>query len=283
MGVIGPMTRTVIRGSWLALLMAATFAHAGAPSIALAAADDPWPELARDIFNGRTLEDGSGLITLDAPYRAEDAAIVPLTVRATLPAGDTRRVEAITIVIDKNPAPVAATFKFGDASGVSSISTRVRIDMYTNVRAVAALSDGKHYMVAAFVKASGGCSAPALKTADEAKQSAGQMRLRQFARATDGPASGAREAQLMVRHPNYSGLQIDQLTRFYIPVYFVRELRIWQGDDLVLSMEGGISISEDPSIRFNYLPNGAKSFRAEVVDTDNRVFKAEWPVEASGT
>ena len=117
--------------------------------------------MARDIFNGRTLEDGAGLITLDAPYRAEDAAIVPLTIRATLPAGDTRRVEAITLVIDKNPAPVAATFKFGDASGVASISTRVRIDMYTNVRAVAALSDGKHYMVTTFVKASGGCSAPA--------------------------------------------------------------------------------------------------------------------------
>ena len=44
-------------------------------------------------------------------------------------------------------------------------------------------------------------------------------------------------------------------------------------------MEGGISISEDPSIRFSYLPNGAKSFRAEAVDTDNKVFKAEWPVE----
>jgi sulfur-oxidizing protein SoxY len=270
------MTRTPIRTSWLALLVAATLVPAATPATT---ADDPWPELARDIFNGRAIEDGAGLITLDAPNRAEDAAIVPLTVRTTLPAGDTRRVEAITLVIDKNPAPVAATFKLGSASGVSSISTRVRIDMYTNVRAVAALSDGKHYMVTAFVKASGGCSAPALKTADEAKASAGQMRLRQFARATDGPASGAREAQLMVRHPNYSGLQMDQLTRFYIPVYFVRELRIWQGDDLVLAMEGGISISEDPSIRFSYLPNGAKSFRAEVVDTDNKVFRAEWPVE----
>jgi sulfur-oxidizing protein SoxY len=269
------MTRTAIRTSWLALLVAAALV----PTTTATSADDPWPELARDIFNGRAIEDGTGLLVLDAPYRAEDAAIVPLTVRTTLPAGDTRRVESITLVIDKNPAPVAATFKLGEASGVSTISTRVRIDMYTNVRAVAALSDGKHYMVTTFVKASGGCSAPAMKTADEAKASAGQMRFRQFARATDGPASGAREAQLMVRHPNYSGLQMDQLTRFYIPVFFVRELRIWQGDDLVLAMEGGISISEDPSIRFSYLPTGAKSFRAEAVDTDNKVFRAEWPVE----
>jgi sulfur-oxidizing protein SoxY len=272
------MTTTAVRTSRLALLLAVAFAQAGACSIAARAADDPWPELARDAFPGRTLQDGTGFITLDAPTRAEDAAIVPLTVRTTLPPGDARRVEAITIIIDKNPAPVAATFRLGAASGVSSIETRVRIDMYTNVRAIAALSDGTHYMVTAFVKASGGCSAPALKTADEAKANAGQMRFRQFAR-NDGPVSKPREAQLMVRHPNYSGLQMDQLTRHYIPVYFVRELRIWQGEDLVLAMESGISISEDPSIRFNYLPNGAKSFRAEVVDTDNRIFRAEWPVE----
>jgi sulfur-oxidizing protein SoxY len=259
----------------------ATVAIACGYLTAAAATDDPWPELARDVFSGRTLEDGAGLLSLDAPYRAEDAAIVPLTVRAVLPPGDTRRVEAITIVIDKNPAPVAATFKLGATSGVSTVSTRVRIDSYTNVHAVAALSDGRHYMVQAYVKASGGCSAPALKTVDEAKASAGQMRFRQFARATEGPASGLREAQLMVRHPNHSGLQMDQLTRHYIPVYFVRELRIWQGEDLVLSMEGGISISEDPSVRFDYLPNGAKSFRAEVVDTDDRVFRAEWRVDAT--
>jgi sulfur-oxidizing protein SoxY len=262
-----------------ALCLAAVLIPAGGMPIRAAANDDPWPDLVRDVFNGRALEDGTGVITLDVPYRAEDAAIVPLTVRATLPPGDTRRVEAITIVIDKNPAPVAATFRLGATSGVSTISTRVRVDTYTNVHAVAALSDGKHYVVQAFVKASGGCSAPAGKSVDEAKATAGQIRLRQFARPTDGPASGAREAQLMVRHPNHSGLQMDQLTRYYIPVYFVRELRLWQGEDLVLSMEGGISISEDPSIRFTYLPNGARSFRAEVVDTDNKVFRAEWPVE----
>ena len=52
----------------------------------------------------------------------------------------------------------------------------------------------------------------------------------------------------MIRHPNNSGLQMDQVTRLYVPAYFVRELRVWQGDDLVLSMDGGISISEDPTI-----------------------------------
>ena len=58
-------------------------------------------------------------------------------------------------------------------------------------------------------------------------------------------------------------------------------MKVWQGDELLLAMEGSIAISEDPNIRFTYVPNGAKSFRVEATDTENRVFKGDWPVEAS--
>ncbi len=64
----------------------------------------------------------------------------------------------------------------------------------------------------------------------------------------------------MMRHPQNSGLQMDQLTRLYIPPFFIDNLKIWQGDDLVVAMEGGIAISEDPNLRFNYKPNGAAKF-----------------------
>ena len=245
------------------------------PAVAAEPAD-PWPELARDIFNGRPLADGAGLIAIEMPNRAEDAAIVPVTLRTALPSGDVRTVKAITLVIDQNPAPVAATFRVG--AGVNMISTRVRVDSYTNVHAVAELSDGNLYVSTVFVKASGGCSAPMGKDVAEAAANLGQMRFRQFAKASDGPVSGPRDAQIMVRHPNNSGLQRDQVTLLYIPVFFVKELRVWQGDELVLAMEGGISISEDPNIRFSYLANGA-AFRAEAVDSDGHVFTGKWPAE----
>jgi sulfur-oxidizing protein SoxY len=237
---------------------------------------DPWPELARDIFNGRPLADGSGVISIDMPSRAEDAAIVPVTLRAALPPGDTRTVKVITLVIDQNPAPVAATFQVGP--GVMMISTRVRVDSYTNVHAVAELSDGKLYVSTTFVKASGGCSAPAIKNLDQANTGLGQMRFRQFARASE--RGGAHEAQIMIRHPNNSGLQRDQVTLLYIPAFFIRELRVRQGDQLVLAMEGGISISEDPNIRFSYVPNGAATFQVEAADTGGHVFKGEWPAQS---
>ena len=71
-----------VRTLWVAALVTALGCGTAWPALAVEPAD-PWPELARDIFNGRTLADGAGVIAIDMPYRAEDAAIVPVTLRAT--------------------------------------------------------------------------------------------------------------------------------------------------------------------------------------------------------
>ena len=243
---------------------------------------DPWPGLVQDIFNNRSMNDGSDVIAIEMPSRAEDAAIVPVTLRTRLAPTDSRRVLAITLVVDQNPAPMAAKFELGPDAHVLEISTRVRVNNYTDVHAVAELSDGKLYMTKTFVKASGGCSAPAAKNAEEAKNRLGQMKMRQFARSDQGSADRSRDAQIMIGHPNNSGLQMDQVTQLYIPAFFINELRLWQDDSPVLTMEGGISISEDPNIRFTYVSNGAKHFRAEAKDTAGHVFQNEWKIDNSG-
>jgi sulfur-oxidizing protein SoxY len=244
---------------------------------------DPWPGLVQDIFNNRPINDGGDVIGIEMPYRAEDAAIVPVTLASKLSPDDSRRMVAITLVIDQNPAPMAAKFEIGPDARVSEISTRVRVNNYTDVHAVAELSDGKLYMVKTFVKASGGCSAPAAKNAEEARNHVGQMKYRQFTASGEGPSNGKREAQIMIGHPNNSGLQMDQVTQLYVPAFFVDELHLWQDNSPVLSMEGGISISEDPNIRFTYVSNGAKLFRAEAKDTSGHVFQKEWKVDDSGS
>jgi sulfur-oxidizing protein SoxY len=256
---------------------------AGLAPLAATESSDPWPGLVQDIFNNRPMSDGSDVIGLEMPARAEDAAIVPVTLRSKLAPDDDRRVRSITLVIDENPAPMAAKFELGADARVSEISTRVRVNSYTNVHAVAELSDGKLYMVKTFVKASGGCSAPTVKNAEEAKARLGQMKYRQFAQAEQGPANGVREAQIMIGHPNNSGLQMDQITHLYIPAFYIDELHLWQDNSPVLSMEGGISISEDPNIRFSYVSNGARTFRAEAKDTSGHVFQKEWKVDGSGS
>ena len=118
--------------------------------------EEAWNSIKGDIFKGRPILDGAGLVTLDAPRRAEDAAVVPIGMRVNFAAGDKRTLQSLTLVIDENPAPVAGTFTIGPHSGVTSISTRVRVNSYSYVRVVAELSDGQLYGVKAYVKASGG-------------------------------------------------------------------------------------------------------------------------------
>jgi sulfur-oxidizing protein SoxY len=273
-----------VRWTWLCCACLAAALQLASARLSYAASPEPedaWPSLANDIFKGRPLTDGTGLVGIEMPARAEDAAIVPVTMRVTLPPGDTRRLKTLTLVIDDNPAPVAATFKFGDNAGISVISTRVRVNSYTNVHAVAELSDSKLYVVKSYVKASGGCSAPATKNADEAVANLGQMKFRVFGKPTNAPVSSPREAQLMIRHPNNSGLQRHQVNLLYIPANYVDELHVWQGDALLFSMEAGISISEDPNFRFTYLSNGAATFKVEAKDTEGNAFRREWPAGAS--
>jgi sulfur-oxidizing protein SoxY len=257
-------------------LGAAAFGAVGHRASAQAPAqDDPWPSLAAQIFGGRTVRDGSAIVAIEAPYRAEDAALVPVGIRTLLASDDARQIRAVTLVIDENPSPLAAVFSPGTAAGIRSLSTRVRVDSYTNVHVVAELSDGELYATQRFVKAAGGCSAPAAKVEADSIP-LGTMRFRRF-HAEAGGDSEVREAQLLIRHPNYSGMQMDQITRLYVPAHFVNSVRIWQGDTLLLAVESGISISENPEFRFDYRPNGAASFRAEMEDSQGATFRQEWP------
>src|SRR3954454_16858158 len=139
-----------IAAGLLSVMCGARLAPAASPE-----AYDPWPGLVRDIFNDRPMNDGAEVIAIEMPYRAEDAAIVPVTLRTKLSPGDSRRIAKITLVIDQNPAPMAAKFELGSDANVSEISTRVRINNYTDVHAVAELSDGQLYVIKTHVKESG--------------------------------------------------------------------------------------------------------------------------------
>lgn len=233
--------------------------------------EDMWPGIRKELYAQRAIAEEDGAVTLEAPIRAEDAAVVPITMR--IPAKLAASAKALTLVIEKNPMPVAATFTFGPAAGQGErvISTRVRVDMYSNVRAILETNDGTLHMATKFVKAAGGCSAPALKDAEEALAQLGKMKLR-LHQADQSPMT--QEAQVMIRHPNYSGMQMNQLTGLYIPAKYVQQIEVKRGDEVVFKMEGGISLSENPNIRFTYAPGADNEIVVTAKDTDGSVFTA---------
>lgn len=247
--------------------------------------EEVWKSIKPDIFGDRAIIEDDQVIALDAPPKAEDAAVTPVGVNALFPQAPEKFIKAITLIVDENPAPVVATFTFGPAASQASLSTRVRVNAFSYIRAIAELNDGSLHMVKKFVKAAGGCSAPASKDPDKALAELGKMKLRQFPLKGEDANSpqASREAQIMIRHPNNSGLQRDQVTLLAIPAFFVRYLEIKRGDELVFQMEGGISISEDPNIRFHFKGPAGAEIHAKAVDTKEHTFEQSWPVEAEGS
>jgi sulfur-oxidizing protein SoxY len=238
-----------------------------------------WADLRHAIFGDRTVEDAGDLVAIDAPARAEDAAIVPITIRLAETLAP--EIRGLYLVIDDNPSPLAAHFVLGPVADPREIATRVRIDDYTYLHAVAETANGRLYATARFIKAAGGCSAPAGKDQALALERLGKMKLTLTERSRpDDPA----KVKLLISHPNNSGMQIDQVTRNYIPADFMRTLDVTYNGQTVFRLESDIAISEDPSFEFSLRasdPAAAGVIKAEVFDSNQRHFSQSWPVPAA--
>ena len=255
-------------------LLALLLAVAAAPARATPE-EERWQALRTQLFADREIVDGAGVIELETPHRAHDAAVVPIDIRAAFPQTPERYVRTVTLLIDMNPAPMAGRFHFTPRSGVANVSTRVRVNAYTNVRAVAETNDGKLYMVSNFVKASGGCSAPAGKDQDAAMARLGKMKLRQSPITHFGKPH---QVQLLISHPNNTGMQMDQVTRHYVPAHFIRDIQVTFEGEPVLRVESDISLSEDPSLQFWYVPPGPGEIAVEVSDSQGGSYRNAWQV-----
>ncbi len=267
-----PLNRRAFSG--LALAGAAVLALSG-QAFAEPGQSTVWDGIKKDTFGGREIIDAKDMITMDAPIRAEEAALVPITIK--MPAAFAAKVKSLTLVVDQNPAPITATFTYGPAAGAGDrmLALRMRMDQYSDVRAIAETTDGKLYMTSKYVKASGGCSAPANKDLEEAMKSMGKMQFKTFA-AADG-AAAAPEAQLMIKHPNNSGMQMDQLTGLYTPARYINKIEIKSGNDLVFAVESGISISEDPNFRFTHGVKPGETVEIKAQDSDGVKWTGQFP------
>ena len=262
--------------TWALALLGSLLLATSAPA-QIKSADNPeanpvWQKVRVSLFNTRPIAlDAEQVVQLEVPVRAEDAAVVPIAIRTRVPQTASRYIDKLYLVIDNNPSPIAAIFDFTPTSGQADIETRVRIDEYSHVRAIAEMNDGKLYMATRFVKASGGCSAPPGKDQQAALASLGKMRFR-----VDGDVVRGKPvlAQLMISHPNNSGMVMDQSTRQYTPAHFVRKLDITYAGKPVMSADLDFAISENPNFRFWFVPAGEGELKAELVDTQDLRFES---------
>ena len=256
-----------------ASLILAAFLAAVAPALAAGNTDpdriERWQDLTTLIFgDDARIGTTDSLVTIDAPERALDSSLVPIALATADPG-----VNGLSLIVDENPGPMAAQVRFGPAGDPRELGLRVRVDSYTNVHAVATLADGSMVANAAYVKGAGGCSAPIGMSDVKAMADMGEMRMK-FA---DGGPDGTGKATLMVRHPNFNGMQMNQATRLYTPARYVSDIEVTRAGDLVFAMQSDISLATNPVIDFLYKGGSDAPFTVSVTDSRGQRWSQEFP------
>ncbi|HMT93553.1 quinoprotein dehydrogenase-associated SoxYZ-like carrier [uncultured Thiothrix sp.] len=227
-------------------------------------------------FPDKDISWDESVISLQAPLRAEDGALVPIRIQAGFPQTTERYVQSLSIIIDNNPNPLAGKFRLTPLLAQANLDLLIRVDAYSPVRVIAETNDGKLYMTGRYVKASGGCSAPPPTKIDEKR--IGDMRF-----STKVAASQSTQAtRLSIVHPNLSGLQRDQVSTLPIPPRYIKAIEVKLDNQLVFSAETDISISENPDFQF-YLSSGKSGILSAIItDTDGQTFTHQQKIESSG-
>jgi sulfur-oxidizing protein SoxY len=149
--------RTFLKGT-MATSMVGVAVGAGllSPRVVLAA----WPESAfssknvddaLNALHGTANQSASSDIKIKAPDIAENGAVVPITVSTGMSG-----VETISVMVEKNPQPLACNFNMG-SNTEGFVSTRIKMGKTSDVVAVVK-SGGKLYSANKKVKVTiGGC------------------------------------------------------------------------------------------------------------------------------
>lgn len=241
--------------------------------------DQVWLEKLRGpTFSEREIIEGAAqnVLELKAPYRAEDATLVPISIQAKIPQTPELHIKKMHIFVDKNPVPLVGIFDFTPASGKADLAMRIRVDDFSFVRAIAELNTGELYMAKSFVRATGACSAPPPKSIDDSIANMGKMRMKLI-----GGVEYAQPnlAQLKIKHPNITGLQPMKIgSRVRPPAHFVSQLKISYEGAPVMAARLTFSISMDPSLRFFFVPSGPGALTVDATDTKNASWSFQYPV-----
>ncbi|MGV0005407.1 MAG: quinoprotein dehydrogenase-associated SoxYZ-like carrier [Candidatus Porifericomitaceae bacterium WSBS_2022_MAG_OTU9] len=269
--------RLVLLAACMALLPA-TSSFAGELERQLES-DAAWEILRKSSFQDRPIEEGAAaerLLQVKAPFRAEDPAVVPISVTTKPEPG--QRIDKMHLFIDKNPIPLVGIFEFTNRSGRADLATRVRVDDFTYIRAIAETEDGKLYMTKIFVRSVGGCSAPPGASMKKSKQNLGRMKMSVVGNIEYEQPN---LVQLRISHPNITGMAIDPITRNTPPAYFVKSIEVEYAGELVMKGNFTFSISQDPSFRFFFVPDREGELLVRAIDTKDKSFEHRQQINES--
>lgn len=82
-------------------------------------------------------------LTLELPVLGDNPASVPAKARVDLPMTPTSYCEAMIIIAEGNPHPLACSFEFSPHAGTAEVGVRLRLIQSQTIQALARMNDGR--------------------------------------------------------------------------------------------------------------------------------------------
>ena len=240
-----------------------------------------WLTLKNLMFGDKSVASGeASLVRLIVNKDLDDASTVPILIEGLVDQQGERFIKKLYLIVDQNPIPTAAIFQMNRSKGPLHLETRLRIEKFTYIRAVAEMSDGELFMDQKWVEVKGGCSAPAGKNAG-IDPLLGKMKFKldkykNSFKDADGKRTFRVELdqpnllKVQVRHPNESAMASD-LDADASP-NFIQKLRVGFDEEELISAEVNFSISDNPAFMFHFSPERQGKLSFTIEDTHQNQF-----------
>ena len=227
-------------------------------SLTTRAAPNPelWPYIQERMFDDKEIIEAD-FIRISGPKRASSGAQVPVNIQLAEKQGI--EIKKIFLIVDGNPVQHAATYELTKATQSLNLSTRIRMETDSFVRVVGESTDGKFYMSKVAMRASSGCSGYMDSADPQHTADLGKILLK---------STKDRYVTTRIKHPNFTGLMKDSINGWYVPEWYVNDVAFSFNGEKILVVKSGISIRQDPYIKFNF--PAKRSGKMTVLATDSK-------------
>ncbi|MCB5186172.1 quinoprotein dehydrogenase-associated SoxYZ-like carrier [Methylobacillus gramineus] len=239
------------------------------------ASPDIWPVIKEGFFPKRNIEEAD-FITLSGPKRAESGAQVPITLTIDRPQSAADAIKSVYIIVDANPIQLAATYHLSELLGKLTLSTRIRLETDSFIHAVGETADGKLFTTAIPIRASGGCGGAVDGDDQAVLAAAGKIKLNVETPVTFNQAT---TTTFIIKHPMFTGLQRDLVSQGFRPAFYIQKATFTYDGKPVLDVDFGVGTSEDPYLRFDFVPPAPGKLEVKAHDNEEGKFAHTLAVE----
>ncbi|OAM53277.1 quinoprotein dehydrogenase-associated SoxYZ-like carrier [Methylovorus sp. MM2] len=235
------------------------------------ASDKLWPVVKEAFFAKRTIADAD-FMKITGPRRAESGAQVPVTLTIDKSQTDADAIKNVYVIVDANPIPLAATYHLHEALGKLQLSTRIRLETDSFIHVVGETADGKLYVASTTIRASGGCGGAVDGDDTAIRAAAGKIKLQVESPVKFGDIT---PATFIIKHPMFTGLQRDLVSQGFKPAFYINKVNFTYNQQPLMDVDFGVGTSEDPYLRFDFIPAKPGLLEAKAEDNEGGKFSHE--------